>query len=208
MQLNSQNQRPDASGFHFKLNLASIRLRLAIVLLLMLLGEFLIGLAPAQAQTTTPLSGDKPALSPSLRFRHLTTNNGLPGNHVEAFVQDKRGFMWIGTWEGLARYDGYRFVTYKQNLDDSNSLSDDIIMALIEDREGMIWVGTRDGGLTRFNPNTEQFTRYPLNGVAMVLDPAGNLWVGSGDGKISRFNSSTDSFQSYSLSGCNRPRCG
>jgi signal transduction histidine kinase/ligand-binding sensor domain-containing protein/CheY-like chemotaxis protein len=159
--------------------------------------------AKAQAQTQET----KPApqiILPSLRFRHFTTDSGLPINHIEAILQDSRGFMWFGTWAGLTRYDGYNFVTYKNDPTNPNTLSNDVIFSLIEDQEGMIWIGTRDGGLNRFNPLTDQFTRYPLAASALMLDNSGTLWVG-GEGKISRFDYKTASFQTYSPTSCNKP---
>src|SRR5262245_763910 len=78
------------------------------------LGLMLYALAASSSMvyaqgTSTPVP-ELHALA-ALRFRHLTTDDGLPNNRVEAILQDSRGFMWFGTIDGLARYDGYRFVT-------------------------------------------------------------------------------------------------
>src|SRR5688572_30245573 len=68
--------------------------------------------ARATAQTTLP-TPPKPSGLASLRFRQLTTEDGLPHSRVEALLQDRRGFMWFGTGDGLARYDGYRMTSFR-----------------------------------------------------------------------------------------------
>jgi len=79
------------------------------------------------------------------RFLHLTTADGLPQNSVECFAQDSAGFLWIGTQDGLVRYDGYEMKVFRSNPEDSTSLSDNFITALSIDHEGDLWVGTRNG---------------------------------------------------------------
>ena len=68
--------------------------------------------------------------------------------------------MWFGTADGLARYDGYRFIAYKHDLGNPRSLSSNNVASLLEDQAGMIWVGTREGGLNRFDPSTQIFQQY------------------------------------------------
>lgn len=100
---------------------------------------------------------------PSLRFGHLTANEGLPGRHVLAIFQDRQGFMWFGTEDGLAKYDGYRFIIYRNDPDNPQSLSASAVNALYEDPEGYVWIGTVNG-LNRFDPATESFTHYLSDG--------------------------------------------
>ncbi len=68
--------------------------------------------------------------------------------------------MWLGTLDGLNRFDGYRFTIYKHDPEDPGSLSDSGVRALCEDREGTLWVGTNNGGLCRFDRESERFVRY------------------------------------------------
>jgi signal transduction histidine kinase/ligand-binding sensor domain-containing protein/DNA-binding response OmpR family regulator len=116
-------------------------------------------------------------------FRHLTIAHGLSQNAVSAILQDRRGFMWFGTKDGLNRYDGYEFVVFRHDPGNPASLSDSDISVLFEDRDGRLWAGTRDGWLHRFDRDRETFHRYgggfgaPLS--ALAQDAAGDLWAGT-----------------------------
>ncbi len=92
------------------------------------------------------------------RFQHLFTSNGLPENTGEALLQDSSGFIWIGTQNGLARYDGISVKVFKQSKQ-PNSISNNVIEGLIQDSHGYIWVTTRNG-LNKYDPSTEKFTRF------------------------------------------------
>ncbi|MBK9600612.1 MAG: hypothetical protein IPO36_02035 [Anaerolineales bacterium] len=95
-----------------------------------------------------------------VRFEHLTIEDGLSQNAGLAIFQDSRGYLWIGTQDGLNRYDGYGFKIYKHDPDDPNSLSHNSILSMGEDKNGSLWIGTWGGGLNRYDPATETFTRY------------------------------------------------
>ena len=97
-----------------------------------------------------------------LKFTHLTTNDGLSDNRINSILQDRRGFMWFATEDGLNRYDGNTFVVYKNNPADPNTLSTSLIQNLIEDDHGDLWIGTW-GGLDKLDPTTERFTHYRHN---------------------------------------------
>ena len=112
--------------------------------------------AQAQGGNEPPVST---GLTPTLHFTHLTADDGLVQNSIEAILQDRQGFIWIGTLAGLSRYDGYRFTTYRHDPDNPNSLSHNYVRDLFEDDEGMIWIATEGGGMNKFDPHTETFPR-------------------------------------------------
>ena len=143
-----------------------------------------------------------------LRFTHLTTNDGLSQSNVKAILQDRRGFMWFATQDGLDRYDGNTFVVYKHNPNDPGSLSANLIMDLIEDDQGYLWIATYTGGVNKFDPRTERFTRYrhdpsnpnsigadAVNSIAR--DSRGYLWFGTEASGLDKFDPTTGTFTHY-----------
>ena len=91
-----------------------------------------------------------------IKFKHLTIDNGLSQNTVNTIFQDHKGLIWIGTWDGLNKYDGYDFVIYRNDGRKSNSLNDNKVNAILEDQHYNIWVGTSTG-LNLFDRNLEVF---------------------------------------------------
>ncbi len=91
-------------------------------------------------------------------FNHLTIENGLSQSAVTCIFQDKAGFMWFGTQDGLTRYDGYNFKIFKNNPSDSSSLSDNFIFSIYEDSSGTLYIETQSGKLNKYNPKTESFS--------------------------------------------------
>ena len=120
-------------------------------------------------------------------FQHLGAEQGLPHVMVTSLVQDHEGFLWAGTQDGLARWDGYRFRTWGPNPKDAFSIPDNYIQALHIDRRGRLWVGTGGNGLARYDALQERFVRVPVGttGIshvavfAMADDGADGLWVGT-----------------------------
>ncbi len=136
------------------------------------------------------------AQSPEIRFEHVSIDHGLSQNTVYAIVQDRLGFLWIGTGDGLNRYDGYSLEVLRSAPNDLNSLSHNLIRAIFEDREGILWIGTGDG-LNRYDRRTRTFTRYQHDPAvdgslsadlvsAIHQDRAGVLWVGTAGGGLDR----------------------
>ncbi|WP_299081213.1 ligand-binding sensor domain-containing diguanylate cyclase [uncultured Paraglaciecola sp.] len=148
------------------------------------------------------------ASGPSIRFENLSIENGLPQSSAKTILQDHQGFLWVGTEEGLARYDGYEFKVFKKMRVSSQSLSNNHINVIYEDRQGDIWVGTRGGGLNRFNPATEQFTQYlhqasNPNSLShdfihtITQDKLGYIWVGTDGGGLNRLDPDSEKFTHY-----------
>ncbi|AUD00442.1 sensor histidine kinase [Spirosoma pollinicola] len=143
------------------------------------------------------------------QFTYLTTNQGLSQNNVTCILQDRKGFMWFGTQDGLNKYDGYNYTLYRNDPRKSSSLSHNYIHALFEDKQGQLWVGTDDGGLSLFDANTETFTNYKHNPgqqnslahdkvMAVVQDAEGYLWVGTAGGGLDRFDPRQKTFTHFS----------
>jgi len=129
----------------------------------------------------------------TIRFKNLSVNDGLSHNTVTAFCEDRFGYMWVGTSDGLNRFDGVRFTIYRNDPSDSTSISDNSILAIFEDNEGFLWIGTENGGLNRFDPRTESFKAFThnsdnpktigYNSVSSIAgDRFGNLWIGTKKG--------------------------
>jgi ligand-binding sensor domain-containing protein/signal transduction histidine kinase len=143
----------------------------------------------------------------SIKFKNIGIDQGLSNNNVLTVIQDKKGFIWIGTKDGLNFYDGYSFKVFK-NTGKPNSLSSNHIQTLFEDSKGNIWIGTYDGGLNRFNRNDQTFTVFKNNSddphsitsdniYAISEDSFGNIWVGTFGGGLCKFNPKTESFLPY-----------
>lgn len=91
-------------------------------------------------------------------FRTLDIRNGLSQNTVNAIIQDRHGFMWFGTKDGLNRFDGLSFRVFKR---EETNLGNNFVTALYEDEKGNIWVGT-DAGVYIYDPLLEKFTSFDL----------------------------------------------
>jgi len=85
------------------------------------------------------------AQQPYFRFDRITTYEGLPSNNTKKIIQDKQGVIWIGTSEGLCRYDGYHVITFTSNPAQPHSLVNNYIYDLSEDENGNIWIATAGG---------------------------------------------------------------
>lgn len=155
---------------------------------------------PAAAQVSAP-----PVKN--LRFTHLTTNDGLSQGYVTAILQDRRGFMWFATRDGLNRYDGNSFVIFKNNPNEPASLSSNFIQDLIEDDHGYLWVATNTG-VNRFDPTTERCARYlhdPNNPESIggssiksiAQDSAGFLWFGTEGSGLDRLDPTSGKFTHF-----------
>ena len=151
-----------------------------------------------------------PILSPSqVQFQTYSLEQGLSQSSVAALAQDRRGFVWLATEEGVNRFDAYSFRIYRNESGDSTALSDSYTKVLLTDNQGTIWVGTLAGGICAFNHYTDRFTTYRYNPKnprsissntinAMIQSRRnGFLWIGTGDGGINSFNPASGEFTRF-----------
>lgn len=121
----------------------------------------------------------EPASGQPYYFRHYQVEDGLTYNSVLCTLQDSHGFMWFGTRDGLNRFDGYLFKSYKQSPADKFSLGNNYVYCLTEDKQQQIWVGTKNG-LYRFDPTTEKFYAEPhtvnRSIIDVMIDERGDVW--------------------------------
>src|SRR5687767_960691 len=127
-----------------------------------------------------------------LEFQHLSTKQGLSQANVWDIVQDRFGFIWIATEDGLNVYDGYSFTTYRNNPLDSASISNSNIRCVVPDSSGNLWIGTR-AGLNYYNFSTKTFERFfydknnsntiSNNNINVIYrDSHQNIWIGTARG--------------------------
>jgi signal transduction histidine kinase/ligand-binding sensor domain-containing protein len=144
-------------------------------------------------------------IAPNQIFQ-LNVRDGLSHNGILSVIQDKEGFIWVGTAHGLNRFDGRNFVHYTARRGEG-SISANYIFFVHEDAEGELWIGTSTGGINHFNRETRKFTTYlpqpeasPTsyleNSVWCILeDKDGVFWLGSDGAGLRRFNSKTGEFR-------------
>lgn len=144
-------------------------------------------------------------LAAQARFDHIGLEQGLPYGRVICLLQDRQGYMWVGTRAGLGRWDGYTMNVFRSNPEDSTSLSNPNIWALYEDHKGTMWVGTEGGGINRYDARTDRFTRYmndPRDSSSLSQDRVScifedlerNLWVATSGGGLDRYHPATGTF--------------
>lgn len=96
-------------------------------------------------------------------LHQYTTAEGLPQNTVTDIFQDDKGFMWLSTPDGLARFDGYDFKIWRANYKDSNALKSNSLTGVVQDSSGKIWACTSNGGLSKYNPKTDEWRTFLLD---------------------------------------------
>lgn len=123
----------------------------------------------------------------SLNFRVISSVEGLSQSSVLAIEQDSVGFLWIGTKDGLNRFDGYDFINFKYDPNSENSLSNNEISCLEAEGNRYLWIGTRSGGINRLEFASGRITRFSnltYDGLVrdILLDSQSNLWVATSEG--------------------------
>ncbi|OLN27683.1 DNA-binding response regulator, AraC family [Desulfovibrio sp. DV] len=151
---------------------------------------------------------------PSPRFQRLSLEQGLSQSYVVCMAQDKQGFLWIGTYDGLNRYDGTRVTVYRNQPGNPASLPDNSIRTLYVDPEtGTLLVGTKNGGMAAYDRASDTFHPFPVANPypggdedkeirAIARDASGQLWVG-GESGLARLNPIADTATAVVLSNAN-----
>jgi signal transduction histidine kinase/DNA-binding response OmpR family regulator/ligand-binding sensor domain-containing protein len=137
-------------------------------------------------------------LLPVFHFNHLSTDDGLPSNEIRAnVVRDRDGYVWIGTANGLARFDGYGCRNFYHSPDDPHSLSSNAVTSLMVDSKGRLWVGTFETGLSLYDASRDRFLNFPPHGADssryegkwipnIMEDRAGGIWFAALPGNLVR----------------------
>ena len=147
----------------------------------------------------------------NLKFVKYPVSLGLSSNAQRCIVQDNEGFIWIGTDDGLNRFDGYNFKVYRRNPEDSSSLRSNIINCLFIDSKGILWVGTISGGLSRYDKEKDNFYNFTMNIndstallnndiTTIAEDKFHHLWVGTVEG-LHLFDPKTNGFLRFTQAG-------
>ncbi len=161
----------------------------------------------AAASIQTNPASDSPNFNRSIRFEHISLEQGLSQSVINVIFQDSMGFLWIGTEDGLNRYDGYGFKVYKPEDENEDSLSNRWITSIVEDDDGYVWIGTRQGGLNRFDPRSGLFTVFKHDPTdknslsnnrinTLFVSENNTLWVGT-DSDLDQFDPASENFVHY-----------
>jgi len=140
-------------------------------------------------------------------FEHISIEQGLSQSSVNCTVQDKKGFIWLGTEDGLNRYDGYHFKIFRNVPGDSNSIAGNFIKDIIEDENGVLWIASKGSGLIKYDPISEKFSNFRHvannsnslsndNVNSILLGKNNILWIGTSDG-LNKFNTENEEFMAY-----------
>lgn len=140
-----------------------------------------------------------------IRFRRISMEQGLSHPDVKVIYQDASGFLWFGTKDGLNKFNGYSFRSFKHNPSNATSISDNQITGICEDKNGFLWVSTFDGGVNQFDRDTERFTVFrhdptKVNSISsneascLISDQKGMLWIGTWGAGLNRLDPNTGEF--------------
>lgn len=178
-----------------------IRRRVWHVVGTMLLMTWVLLALPAAARDVVVTHDD-------VRFQRYGVEDGLSQTSVRAMLQDEAGYVWLGTQDGLNRFDGYEFRVYRSDPQQPDSMPDNHITTLERSRRGGFWVGTLAGGLGRYLPEADAFVRYAADGSAGSLasnainivreTPDGTVWVAGSAGELQWLAPGSERFQSVS----------
>jgi signal transduction histidine kinase/ligand-binding sensor domain-containing protein/DNA-binding response OmpR family regulator len=147
--------------------------------------------------------------NPNYYFKQLTTQDGLSSNDVRAVFEDSNGFMWFATSDGLNRWDGYKFIVFKNYNNELNSLPGNFLLCLAEDSSKNIWIGTNHGGVVKYNTLEEKFYTYSMivgdessiPGLvvrSIYVDIHNDVWVGTHSG-LAKYLPKTNTFKRFNF---------
>jgi len=150
-----------------------------------------------------------------VKFSRITSSYGLSNSNVRCILQDSQGFLWVGTEDGLNRFDGYGFKIYRKSEGDSTGLIKNSINTLLEDSHGTLWVATRGGGLHHYDRRLDRFIRitqfsFNCDIVGMLEDSNKHVWIaGTRQGKAftARFDHQTKTWKHFNLFDSVEPIC-
>ena len=142
-----------------------------------------------------------------LNFERIGTKEGLSDLNTLCIMQDSHGFIWVGTENGLNRYDGHQFRVFYNEASDSGSISNNYVKNLFEDKQGNIWIATHGGGMNKFDRKSNRFTRYlhdPLNPNTIsdntinkiITDSEGRFWIATSYG-VNQFDPNSRLFKHF-----------
>lgn len=140
----------------------------------------------------------------SIPLEVIDSGRGLSHDWTRAIVQDQDGFIWIGTTDGLNRYDGYAFVAYKNHPGDSTTLRRNLIEDLTLDAQGALWVAAE--GLSRFDATAEHFSHHALtlgkhtDARQIISHGTDHLWIADAAGRLYRYDQQHDALSVYDSS--------
>lgn len=145
------------------------------------------------------------SLAQNIVFRHITVENGLSNNKVNCVLEDKVGFIWFGTEDGLNRFDGYNIKVYRHQDNDKKSLSSNNIWSIYQDKEGYIWVGTKAGEINRYNPFLDKFEYWKIDSkgisensvICIYQDRTGRVWIGTYKNGLYLFDAKENKFTNW-----------
>lgn len=140
-----------------------------------------------------------------IAFKRITVENGLSNNKVNCVLEDKAGFIWFGTEDGLNRFDGYDIKIYRNKPDEKNSISSNDIWTIFEDEDGFLWIGTKEGELNRYNPKLDKFEYWKVESdntneniiTSIYVDKRKSIWVGTYKNGIYKFDLAKKKFTNW-----------
>lgn len=144
------------------------------------------------------------AKAQDVKFLQTSIRDGLSQSTVNTIFQSRNGFLWIGTQDGLNKYNGVHFTVYRHQTKNKNSLSDNQIMSITEDKNGIIWIGTSAGVLNAYYPKEKKWKRFSLPTVekgvvskairTIYVDQQNSLWIGTEGHGLYQFDLTSESF--------------